>query len=173
MSSSNLAPLPYSVGDVILVEQGNQLHDARVLELGDEQQRKDGQDVFVHYQGWSKAWDNWARLEHTRADTPESRAEQVRMKAEFIASKSKTKGDKKKREDTGTGTAAKALARSLALHVCHSCRPTVLVEGVFLARCTAHSLSFSFCLSVFCSVDQIPQLSAVSIHPPTSRLPRV
>jgi len=70
------------VGDLILVEHepcGGLLLDAKVLELGDG--KVDGHGVFVQYQDSEQ--DGWVRLEHARPITPESRAEQARLKEKF------------------------------------------------------------------------------------------
>ena len=76
MQSSVKLERPYAVGDIILVEQGSLLHDAKVTELGDG---RDGQDVYIHYVGWNRMWDTWVQLKYTRPETPENRAEQTRM----------------------------------------------------------------------------------------------
>ena len=99
---------PYAVGDTILVEQGSKLHAAKVLQLGDGQVA--GQDVFVHYLGWNKKWDSWAKLEHTRPITADSRAEQARMVEEFEQKQNKSSKKQKSREEAGIGTATAARA---------------------------------------------------------------
>ena len=119
MSSSPAADAvpPYKIGELIFVEQGQLLHEAKVLEMGDEQQRANGEDVLVHYPGWNSSWDVWAQLQHTRPITPASIAERARMKEELQASKRKTK-----KEAGGNGSAA-----------CVKHQPHV--EAVFAARC--------------------------------------
>jgi len=98
---SSSSELPYAVGDLILVDQGFKLHDAKVLELGDGS--VDGEDVFVHYQGWPRSWDTWVRLECTRPITPESRAEQARMAEEFKQRHNTSKKKQRTREQAATG----------------------------------------------------------------------
>ena len=81
---------PYEVGDTILVEWGNKLHDAKVLALGDGH---DGQDVRVHYLRWSQKWDDWVRFEYTHHITAETRTEQARIAAEFNNGTAVTTGE--------------------------------------------------------------------------------
>ena len=71
--------LPYSVGDLILVQHT----DAKVLQLGDGSVDGEYESVFVHFVGWNKNKDSWSRLEHTRPITEESRAEQASMKEHY------------------------------------------------------------------------------------------
>ena len=117
---------PYAVGDVILVEQGNRLHDAKVLELGDGS--VDGHDVYVHYPGWNAKWDSWARLEHTRRITGESREEQARMAEELDTKAKEAKKKQRGREAAGIGTAAT-----------HSIRPQ-LSRASTIHRSLSHSM---------------------------------
>lgn len=71
----------YAVGDVILAQHTDKLHEAKVLQVGDGS--VDGEDLYVHFVGWNKKHDMWYRLEHTRPITPETRAEQERMKVDY------------------------------------------------------------------------------------------
>ena len=126
---------PYAEGDLILVEQGGKLHEAKVLKLGDG---RSGQDVFVHYQGWNKKWDSWALLTHTRPIDAETRAEQARMAADFDNNRNASNKKQKKREAAGMGTTA------ITLQARHSCKRRVWPVAV---PCLARSLTLSIPVS--------------------------
>ena len=147
-SSSSSGPAPYAVGETILVEQGQRLHEAKVLQLGDG---RDGQDVYMHYLGWNKKWDSWARLEHTRRVTPESRAEQARMDDEL---KQSHKKKQRSREVAGVGTATLPhnRASSSLLSLCYH---SATVRSVC---CSSASVAPSACRA------QTHQPSAVSLQ---------
>ena len=75
-----------------------------MLQLGDG--TMDGTGVYVRYKGWKAKWDSWARLEHTRRITPETRAERARMSVEFNNKADEAKRRQRSREAAGIGTGA-------------------------------------------------------------------
>ena len=114
--SSIAMRLPYAVGEDVLVEGGGKLHDARVLQLGNQQQRRSGQDVHVRHHNWLRWVDCWETVEHVRRITPGSRAEQTRRNAAILAREERERWEqleeeeqeerKKRKEEQDVETAA-------------------------------------------------------------------
>ncbi|KAK3268386.1 hypothetical protein CYMTET_23111 [Cymbomonas tetramitiformis] len=96
----------FEEGDRVLVPDGKQLYEARILEC----EKNEGHwEYYVHYQGWNKKWDEWLAAKLVLPDTAETRLRQQQKITELeelekgknkdkVSKNTEVKKDKKKRE---------------------------------------------------------------------------
>lgn len=85
----------FQVGDTVLAYHGMVIYEAKVMKIDHGQGVQQGEAVaaareatpatqyYVHYQGWSKKWDEWVRHELVLRDDAAGRAAQAKAKAEM------------------------------------------------------------------------------------------
>ncbi|CAI5731270.1 unnamed protein product [Hyaloperonospora brassicae] len=109
------------VGDLVLAYHGVLIYDAKVLKVdsGHGVQEASGVGVstsastqlYVHYQGWAKKWDEWVRHDRVLEATPANRLLQQRAKAELAQKKQQQKRVDRKRTASSRSRADAALDR--------------------------------------------------------------
>lgn len=104
---------PFAVNDAVLAYHGMVIYEAKVLKVDHGHGVAEGGEVtpntqyFVHYQGWSKKWDEWVKHDLVLADTPANRAVQERAKTEMekVKKEKSALARKKKISTAGIDTA--------------------------------------------------------------------
>lgn len=100
---------PYHTNETVLAHTFSLIYEAKVLKV---QQTKDGHfQFFLHYNGWSKNWDEWVETDRVMKLNDENKAKAKQLKADLKASKSSNKKKSKKtlqEEDANPKSSKKA-----------------------------------------------------------------
>lgn len=105
----------FKVNDTVLAYHGMVIYEAKVIKVDHGQGVVDGgggevtpnTQYYVHYQGWSKKWDEWVRHDLVLHDTPANRAVQQKAKEEMdkVKKEKSALARKKKISTAGIDTA--------------------------------------------------------------------
>ncbi|XP_076938568.1 protein MRG2-like [Bidens hawaiensis] len=102
---------PFGQGDKVLAYHSRRIYEAKVLEVDPTKER-----FFVHYQGWSKNWDEWVGMDRLMIFNKENLEKQKALEKEHPLGKSGrafhlkpknpnvTRGKKRKRLFKGTSS---------------------------------------------------------------------
>ncbi|KAF0719954.1 Aste57867_675 [Aphanomyces stellatus] len=81
---------PFAVEDNVLVKHGVEIFDAKILKIDEDSTEP---HYFVHYQGWSKKWDEWVSKDRVLDTSDASR--QLQKEAKLAAKDAKESGKRK------------------------------------------------------------------------------
>ena len=114
--TASCATMGIKVGDLVLAYHGALIYDAKVLKVdsGHGVQEASGVGVcisastqlYVHYQGWAKKWDEWVRHDRVLEATPANRLLQQTAKAELAQAKQQKRVDRKRTASSRSRTGA-------------------------------------------------------------------
>ncbi|KAH9111636.1 hypothetical protein LEN26_002250 [Aphanomyces euteiches] len=78
----------FAVDESVLVKHGIEIYDAKILRIDED---SDTPHYFVHYQGWSKKWDEWVSADRVLDTSDASRQMQKEAKEAAKAGKDTSK----------------------------------------------------------------------------------
>jgi len=85
--------------ETVLGFHGPLLYPAKVLQVDSKNKAK--KQYYVHYQGWSKKWDEWVESDRLLKDNPENRKHASELKDKVKAEKKNKRKSESKKEGKG------------------------------------------------------------------------